>query len=210
MAKPYSNLPGCSGHIHLSLNTKDGKNLFFDSDSPDKTSSLLKAFVAGVLKGLPSIMALLAPNINRFCIFISYKRLNINFWAPVNISMGFDDRCSALRIITPPVCSLKATRIEIRVPGADINAYLALSGIIACGYYGINNKLELPSPKEQQQQLPPTLTDAVFKMSEPNSIARQVLGNEFVEHYATTRSHEIREYNSTVTNWELERYMETC
>lgn len=65
MAKPHSNLPGCSGHIHLSLNSKDGKNLFFDESTKDKTSTLLKSFVAGVLKGLPSIMALLAPNINR-------------------------------------------------------------------------------------------------------------------------------------------------
>lgn len=66
MAKPYSNLPGCSGHIHLSLNSKDGKNLFHDNNSPDKTSKLLKSFAAGVLLGLPSIMALVAPNINRY------------------------------------------------------------------------------------------------------------------------------------------------
>ena len=133
--------------------------------------------------------------------------MNINFWAPVNISVGFDDRCSALRIITPPICSPQATRIEIRVPGADINTYLALSGIIACGYYGIDNNLELLNTTNEQ--LPSTLQNAIDKMNEPNSLARQVLGNDFVNHYVITRQHELREYNSTVTDWELTRYMET-
>ena len=136
--------------------------------------------------------------------------MNINFWAPVNISVGFDDRCSALRIINPPICSPQATRIEIRVPGADINSYLALSGIIACGYYGIKHNLDLPSSEQQQAQLPATLTEAIAQMNRKDSIARQVLGNEFVDHYVATRLHEVREYNSTITDWEISRYMETC
>lgn len=83
MAKPYSDQPGCSGHLHFSLKKgADGKNAFSDPKDPQLISDTLRHFLAGVLKGLPSIMAILAPTVN------SYKRLNIAYWAPVTVSYG--------------------------------------------------------------------------------------------------------------------------
>jgi glutamine synthetase len=205
MAKPYENQPGCSGHLHFSLKNIKGENLFLDEKDPQFVSATLKSFVAGVMQGLPSIMAILAPTIN------SYKRLNAAYWAPVTISYGFESRTSAIRIITPPICSSNSTRIEVRVPGADHNPYLAIAAILACGYRGITQNLPLPAYQDPSScpSLPRSLLDAVEKMDEPNSIARQVLGAEFIDHYVATRRHELRLWQTTVTTWELNRYMET-
>ncbi|KAJ2991500.1 hypothetical protein HDV02_003759, partial [Globomyces sp. JEL0801] len=206
MAKPYGDQPGCSGHMHFSLQDKNGKNLFADANDPELVSDTLRHFVAGVLLGLPSIMAILAPNVN------SYKRLNEAYWAPVTVSYGHESRQAAIRIITPPVSSPSATRIEVRVPGADVNSYLASAAILACGYYGITNKVPLPAHQSANQcpPLPKTLRAAVTKMAETDSLARKVLGDEFVEHYTTTRLHELRIWDLAVTDWELKRYMETA
>lgn len=119
--KPHTGLPGCSGHIHVSLSSlsSHSSNNLFASSTIDPTtplnnlSSLGKHFLAGVLKGLPSIMCILAPNIN------SYKRLVANFWAPINVTYGFENRTAAVRVIAPPSCPPSATRLEMRVSGAD-------------------------------------------------------------------------------------------
>lgn len=205
MAKPYSDQPGCSGHLHFSLQDSTGKNLFVNNSDPELISDTLRHFVAGILKGLPSIMAILAPTIN------SYKRLNVAYWAPVTVSYGFESRLSAIRIITPPTCSRAATRIEIRVPGADINCYLACAAILACGYYGIKEKLPLPAlvPLSDCDYLPMTLRDAIKVMESTDSLAREVLGSEFVDHYVATRKNELRRWDLAVTDWELMRYLET-
>lgn len=112
MAKPYANLPGCSGHIHVSLKGPDGLNAFRHTANgiPCKT---LSQSLAGLLSALPSLMAVFAPTIN------SYKRLVENYWAPVTVSWGFETRTTAIRVIAPPTCEPGATRIEVRVPGAD-------------------------------------------------------------------------------------------
>lgn len=205
MAKPYADKPGCSGHLHFSLVNENGKNVFRDDSDPQKVSDTLRYFVAGVMNGLPSIMAILAPTIN------SYKRLNEAYWAPVTVSYGFEDRAAAIRIITAPVCSPDATRIEVRVPGADINTYLACAAILACGYRGISEKMVLPDyvPAMECERLPATLHDAVEKMNAASSMARTVLGGAFVDHYCATRTHELRVWNMAVTDWEINRYMET-
>ena len=116
MAKPHPNLPGCSGHIHFSLRSKEGKNAF-EQTKDGVPCETMKKCLAGILKGLPSIMAIFGPTIN------SYKRLVENYWAPVTVSYGFENRTTALRIIAPPTCEPSATRIEVRVPGADGNFY---------------------------------------------------------------------------------------
>lgn len=129
----------------------------------------------------------------------------------MTVSYGFENRTSALRIITAPICSHEATRVEVRVPGADVNSYLAGAAILACGYYGINNKVALPpqKPSGECEKLPRSLAAAVAKMTEANSLARKVLGDDFIDHYAATRRHEIRIWEMAVTDWELSRYMET-
>jgi glutamine synthetase len=136
-----------------------------------------------------------------------------NFWAPVFLNYGFEDRNAAIRLITPPFCSPGSSRIEVRVPGADINTHLALSAIIGCGFYGIENNLgvtETPTSAggPRGERLPQNLKAAVEAMTAKDSMARKVLGDGFVKHYAATRLNEWQIYERSVTNWELTRYLE--
>ncbi|KAG0199214.1 hypothetical protein BGX28_007463 [Mortierella sp. GBA30] len=183
----------------------------------DKMSQLMKYFTAGLLTALPSIMCILAPNIN------SYKRLVENYWAPVTISWGIESRVSAIRIIGPPQCDPKGTRLEMRVGGADINPHLAIAACLAAGLHGIKNKLRMPvgpttaeleadiaSGKGQlkAERLPKSLKDSALKMMEKGSIARQILGDAFVDHYGATRMNEYQLWETAVTTWETKRYFE--
>ncbi|PKY19332.1 glutamine synthetase/guanido kinase [Rhizophagus irregularis] len=245
MAKPHADLPGCSGHLHFSLKSiETGENIFAKKDSSVECknsfaengssnpkewkdtkfmSDTMKHFLAGILVGLPSIMPFLAPTVN------SYKRLVENYWAPINVSWGLENRTAAIRVISPPTSSASATRIEMRVSGADINPYLAISATLACGLYGIENKLpilmpplshvnkEIFTPEEkmnllaqhQEKRLAKNLQEATHTMMAKDSIARKVLGDRFVDHFGKTRLHEWKLWETTVTNWEIKRYFET-
>ncbi|KAG0249518.1 hypothetical protein BG011_009219 [Mortierella polycephala] len=244
MAKPYGDQPGCSGHLHFSLRDIISKaNLFAaspssattpppetnDDDPPvwersvpgvEHMSQIMKWFTAGLLTGLPSIMAIMAPNIN------SYKRLVENHWAPVTVSWGIESRISAIRVIGPPQCDAKGTRLEMRVGGADINPHLAIASCLAMGLWGIKNKLPMPvgpttagvevnsakdgngHVKVKAERLPKSLKDSAEAMLAPESIARQVLGDAFVDHYGATRLNEYRIWETAVTTWETKRYFE--
>lgn len=214
MAKPKHGLPGNSGHMHVSLVDKVGKNLLFretpDENSPwpdvAQVSDIGRHFLAGLLEGLPDIMPMFAPTIN------SYKRLVENFWAPVTVSWGLEHRAASIRLIAPPTCKPGATRFEVRVPGADANPYFVYSAILACGIRGIEKKLEIPCPplvkgenvggaSDQGARLAKSLREAVDRFTRKGSIAREVLGDEFVEHFAGTRDHEIRLWEEAVTDW---------
>lgn len=228
MAKPWGNLPGCSGHIHVSLRDATGFNIFAVSDSELKTgregasydelkylSQAGEWFLAGVLDGLPDIMPLLVPTIN------GYKRLvgGEAFWAPNAVTYGYDSRAASVRLISPPSVPPAATRLEVRVPGADMNAFFALSAIFQLGMRGMEKKLALPvaplsqlTPEDKKngtvKMLPISLEAATQRMMQPSSIAREVLGNDFVEHFGGTREHEVKLWNEAVTSWEVERYLE--
>lgn len=213
MAKPIAGLSGNSGHIHLSLVDKDGTNLFAQETDENARykdlqnfSKLGQQFTAGVLTGLADIMPLLAPTIN------SYKRLIENYWAPVNISWGLEHRLASVRLIAPPTCSPKATRIEVRVPGADIVPHYALSALIGLGLHGISQNLEFPCPplgaSSEGIRLPKDLRSAVARFMAPKSLARVVLGDAFVEHFGMTRLHECQLWDQTVTEYEVRRYLE--
>ncbi len=215
MAKPAAGLSGNSGHIHLSLASPDGTNLFYRT-SKDKNpqypdiahfSDIARHFIAGILEGLPDIMPLLAPNIN------SYKRLVENYWAPVTVSWGLEHRLASVRLIAPPTCAPKSTRIEIRVPGADNVPHFAISALIALGLRGIANKSAFPVPPisvdiDAGLRLAKDLREATDKFAKDGSLARECLGDSFVDHYAMTRRMEIKEWESSVTEWEVKRYME--
>ncbi|KAF9100323.1 hypothetical protein BGX29_006711 [Mortierella sp. GBA35] len=175
-------------------------------------SQMMKYFTAGLLAALPSILCILAPNIN------SYKRLVENYWAPVTISWGIESRVSAIRVIGPPQCEPKGTRLEMRVGGADINPHLAIAACLAAGLYGIKKRLAMPvGPTTVEaagegavrgERLPKSLKESALKMLEKGSIAREVLGDEFVEHYGATRLNEHRLWETAVTTWETKRYFE--
>lgn len=207
MAKPSSELPGCSGHVHQSLwNLEKNKNLFYDKDKKDNMSAVMRSFLAGQLLCLPEILPMLAPTIN------SYKRLVEGAWAPTTITWGHDNRTTALR---PLVGSEKSTRIEHRVVGSDTNPYLAMAACLGSGLYGIKHKLELniePTvgngyEDSKNGKLPSNLLEASNKMKE-SPIAKEIFGDVFVDHFTYTREWEWKQFSASVTDWETKRYFE--
>ncbi|MGZ3639117.1 MAG: glutamine synthetase family protein, partial [Ktedonobacterales bacterium] len=115
MAKPFANEDGNSGHLHQSLWTPDGQSAFYDAGADHGISSGFRSYIAGVLRTLPEFMALYAPNIN------SYKRFVSGSWAPTVAAWGIETRTPSLRAITG---SPRATHLENRIPGSDVNPYL--------------------------------------------------------------------------------------
>jgi len=213
MAKVSQNLPGCSGHIHQSLWDRDvTTNLFADKSAQYGMSALFKNYVAGQVKAMPELMALIAPTVN------SYKRTGRHTmaWAPCNATWGIENRTAALRVIPGPTGPGKATRVEYRLAAADINPYHAMAASLASGLYGVEEKLELGiplsgsaysiSPKEAEP-LPTSLESATERLN-ASRIARDFLSDAFVDHYVATRRWEVEQFRRAVTNWELERYFE--
>jgi len=233
MAKPKQGLPGNSGHMHVSL-VQDGTSLLARDEAnpaakwPDLAhiSDLGCHFLAGILDGLPDVMPMLAPTIN------SYKRLVENFWAPVTVSWGLENRSASIRLVAPPMCKPSAIRFEVRVAGADANPYFVLAAIVGLGWRGVEKRLEIGIPPgfdEGQQQsqsqsqsesqnkskshsgerLARSLREATAKFMARDSVAREVFGDAFVDHFGGTREHEIRQFDEAVTDWEMKRYIET-
>jgi len=205
MAKWNSQLPGCSGHVHQSL-WRNSKNIFHDEKHPLKMSKAFESYVAGQMKCLPEILPFFAPTVN------SYKRLVDGYWAPTKVTWGVDNRTTALRVIPG---SAKSTRLETRVPGADVNPYLALSAAIASGLYGVEKNLKLNAApvkgsaylEKKAERLPRNLYEATMRLSD-SKVAREIFGDVFVEHFVQTRLWEWRQFQDSVTNWELQRYFE--
>ncbi|MBS1914943.1 MAG: glutamine synthetase [Bacteroidetes bacterium] len=207
MAKWNEDLPGCSGHVHQSLWSADGKqNLFYDKKSKTNMSALLESYIAGQLHCLPHILPMYAPTIN------SYKRLVEGAWAPTTLTWAIDNRTTALRVL--PSGSSSA-RLETRVVGSDSNPYLAMAGCLASGLYGIKNKLKLKTPQtigngyadKKNGILPGNLWSATQAMKS-SDIAQELFGKDFVEHFTGTREWEWRQFSKVVTDWELKRYLE--
>ena len=207
MAKINENLPGCSGHVHQSLWDKELKhNLFYDDKDAHLMSDLMKSYIAGQLYCLPYILPMIAPTIN------SYKRLVEGAWAPTTLTWGIDNRTVALRALP---CSSKATRLETRVVGSDTNPYLALAACLAAGLYGVKNKMKLQKEATSGNGykdlsngvLPQNLYEATQNMKQ-STIATELFGAGFVEHFTQTREWEWRQYAKAVTDWELKRYFE--
>jgi glutamine synthetase len=207
MAKFNENLPGCSGHVHQSLWSADGKqNLFYDKKNKTNISSLMESYIAGQLHCLPYILPMYAPTIN------SYKRLVEGAWAPTTITWAIDNRTTALRVLCGGATS---TRLETRVVGSDSNPYLAMAGCLASGLYGIKNKLKLKIPStngngyadKKNGVLPKNLWDATQAMKE-SDLPVSLFGKTFVDHFTGTREWEWRQFSKVVTDWELKRYME--
>ncbi len=205
MAKWNPSLPGCSGHVHQSLwNPAGDRNLFFDASEPRKISKLLRNYVGGQLELMPELTALFWPTIN------SYKRSVENTWAPTTAGWGFENRTTALRVISG---GEKSTRIEQRMLGADMNAFIGMAAALAAGLWGIENEVEPPVACEGNayqnpgKPLPRNLKEAV-KLLRESERAHRLIGEGFLDHYLRTRDWEVRQFERAVTTWELERYLE--
>jgi glutamine synthetase len=196
MAK-WNEREGNSCHIHLSLRREDGTALFEADDSA------FERFLAGQLACLEELCLLFAPNVN------SYKRFAAGSFAPTAVAWGRDNRTCALRVVGHGA----SRRIECRLPGADVNPYLALSAMIAAGLHGMDAELELEPAYEgnayvsDKPRVPGTLRDArdAFASSD---VAREAFGEEVVEHYLNAARVELDAFAAAVTDWERFRGFE--
>jgi len=199
MAK-YNEREGNSCHIHLSLRASDGTLVFGEGA---ERSATYDHFIAGLLATMRDFTLLYAPNIN------SYKRFAAGSFAPTAIAWGLDNRTCAIRLVgTGP-----GARLENRLPGGDVNPYLALAAMLAGGLHGVAEKLQLEDQlvgnayASDKPQVPSTLQQArdAFHGS---AIARSLLGDEVVDHYTNMADVELSAFGAAVTDWELRRTFE--
>ena len=201
MAK-YDAHEGNSCHIHLSLRAADGEPVFAGARAGG-VSNVFERFLAGQLAALPEMTYLFAPNIN------SYKRYQPDSFAPTAVKWGRDNRTCAMRVVGHG----ESLRFENRVPGGDVNPYLAVAGMIAAGLHGIENELPLEDPfdgnayEADSAKVPQLLSDAA-RLFESSTLARTALGDEVVEHYANAARVELAAFNAAVTDWERVRGFE--
>jgi glutamine synthetase len=201
MAK-YNDREGNSCHIHLSLRTPDGKPVFA-GDRPHGVSATFEHFLAGQLASLREMSYFFAPNIN------SYKRYQPDTFAPTAVMWGLDNRTCALRVVGHG----SSLRFENRVPGGDVNPYLAVAAMIAAGLHGIDNELPLVEPfggnayATDSVRVPPTLREAA-RLLEGSAVAREAFGTDVVDHYANAARVEILAFDAAVTDWERVRSFE--
>lgn len=205
MAKWDKAFPGQGGHVHVSLQDSDGNGIFVGPDGG--LSETMRHFIGGIRQLAPELAALAAPTVN------SYRRLVPGYWAPTAATWGVDNRTVAVRAITG---SPKSQRVEFRIPGADTNPYLSLAAALGAGLWGIENKIDPGMPMTgnaytqdvgPELQLPRSLGEAAERLHR-STAARQIFGDDFVEHFAATRDWEEREFRRHVTDWELSRYFE--
>ncbi len=201
MAK-YNEREGNSCHVHLSLRTPDGEPVFA-GDGPGGVSELFDRFVAGQLAALRELSYFFAPNIN------SYKRYQPGSFAPTAVMWGVDNRTCAIRVVGQG----QSLRFENRVPGGDVNPYLAVAAMIAAGLHGVDNGLAPAAAfagnayASDAQRVPTTLREAA-ELWQASTIARAAFGDAVVEHYANTAQVELTAFDAAVTDWERVRNFE--
>jgi glutamine synthetase len=201
MAK-FNEREGNSCHIHLSLTDADGRNVMA-GDRPGEMSVVMRQFLAGQLAALREFSLLYAPNVN------SYKRFQPGSFAPTAVAWGFDNRTCALRVVGHG----RSTRFENRLPGGDVNPYLAVAGLVAAGLHGIEQELELPEAcagnayTAGYEHVPTTLHEAA-ELWENSPVAKAAFGDEVVAHYRNMARVELAAFDAAVTDWELRRSFE--
>ena len=193
MAKPRSDWPGSSCHLHLSL--REG------------TPATLRHFIGGLLEGMAELTAIFAPTPNSYRRFVPYS------WAGTTATWGVDNRSAGLRAIRG---GDGAMRVEHRQAGADANPYLAVAAALAAGLDGVRRECEPPPPVDGDmyasaegaaRPLPATLGEAT-DLLERSALARDWLGGDVVEHCVAMRRGELAAQASAVTDWETSRYLE--
>lgn len=195
---------GSSSHVHQSL-WKDGKPAFFDADRPDGKSELMDHYMAGLIKYAADYTYFMAPYIN------SYKRFAKGSFAPTKIIWSVDNRTAAYRLCG---ADSKAIRVECRIPGSDMNPYLAQAAMLAAGIKGIEEKLELPSAfsgdayeDTTSAHIPRNLRDAKDALNRSDML-RAAMGDDVIDHYTRAAQWEQEEFDRTVTDWEIARGFE--
>ncbi|WP_433368949.1 glutamine synthetase family protein [Actinoplanes sp. CA-142083] len=202
MAKPNAR-EGNSCHIHFSLRGRDGKSAML-GDGPGHLSVTGQRVLAGLLATMRDFCLLFAPNIN------SYKRFQPGSFAPTALRWGVDNRTCALRMAGHG----QGMRVENRVPGGDVNPYLAIAALVAGAIYGIEHELDLESEfvgnayeDASAGRVPATLREA-HQLWLASDLAREAFGADVVGHYANMAQVELTAFDAAVTDWELRRGFE--
>jgi glutamine synthetase len=218
MPKPIFGINGSGMHCHQSLFTEDGKNLFFDANEASKLSTLAYGFIAGQLKHARAMAAVVAPTIN------SYKRLVPGYEAPVYVGWAQINRSALIRIPHYTAGREKSMRAELRCPDPAANPYLAFAVMLGAALDGIDSQLPCPKPlnnvnvyhltKEELvargiEELPGSLSEALREL-EKDSLLQDALGGMVYEAFQRAKWAEIEEHRMKVTDWEVERYLETA
>jgi len=214
MPKPIAGINGNGMHVHQSLH-KDGNNLFYNEKSKyNGLSETARHFIAGQLKYMQAMSAILNPSIN------SYKRLVPGYEAPIYLAWGHTNRSALIRI--PRITNAgKGTRCELRSPDSSANPYLAFAVMLAAGLEGIKNKMKAPTPIDENiyrltdkkakrmriKTLPSSLNLALRKM-ENSSFMKDTLGEHTFKMFLEEKKIEVAEYNSFVSQWEIDKYLE--
>ena len=214
MPKPIAHINGSGMHTHLSLFTEDGENAFHDADDEFTLSETAYSFLAGILEHAPAISAVTNPTVN------SYKRLVPGYEAPIYIAWSDVNRSALVR--KPAARVPAASRIEFRAPDPSCNPYLALAVMIHAGLDGIENDLECPDPVRENiydfdedkreeygiETLPGNLGEAIDALEE-DEVVTSALGPHVSEKFVEAKRQEFSEYIADVSQWELDRYLET-
>jgi len=200
MAK-YDEREGNSCHIHLSVRSTDGEPVMAGEGAG--FSPLMERWLAGQLACLEELTLLYAPNVN------SYKRFAEGSFAPTSVAWGRDNRTCSMRVVGKG----ESLRVENRVPGGDVNPYLALAATIAAGLHGIDEGLTLEPELSgnayvsDRPRVPATLRDAAARF-EGSSLARNAFDDDVVEHYLNAARVELAAFDAAVTDWERFRGFE--
>jgi glutamine synthetase len=214
MPKPIPRINGSGMHTHLSLFTEDGENAFHDGDDEFDLSATAKQFLAGILEHAPAITAVANPTVN------SYKRLIPGYEAPVYVAWSDVNRSALVR--KPAARVPAASRIELRSPDPSCNPYLAFATMIHAGLDGIENDLECPDPVRENiyefdeekraeygiDTLPENLGQAIDAL-EADDVVMDALGPHTGEKFVEAKRQEYKDYLVEVSDWELDRYLET-
>jgi glutamine synthetase len=216
MPKPIFGINGSGMHTHQSLwDDKRGKNAFADAKDAYGLSAVARHYIAGTLEHARGMIAVLAPLVN------SYKRLVPGYEAPVYIGWARINRSALIRIPQISKGQLDSTRIELRCPDPSSNPYLAFAAMLAAGLDGIERKLPIPDPVEENlyhldeaklqsrkiRQLPGTLAEALDELS-GDEVIREALGDHVFERFVEAKREEWDAYRMQVTGWETARYLE--
>jgi glutamine synthetase len=194
---------GNSCHIHISLRSATGEAVLASEGGPHGFSPMMESFIAGQLALLRELTLLLAPNIN------SYKRFAAGSFAPTTVAWGLDNRTCALRVVG----SGHGLRLENRVPGGDVNPYLAVAALIAAGLHGIDHRLELEPMLEgnayvsAKPRVPASLAEAASLLRSSEAAAK-AFGEDVVAHYVRAAEVELEAFQKAVTDWERFRGFE--
>ncbi|POG56782.1 type I glutamate--ammonia ligase [Haloferax marisrubri] len=213
MPKPIPRINGSGMHTHISL-FQDGENAFHDGDDEFDLSDTAKSFVAGILDHAPAITAVADPTVN------SYKRLVPGYEAPVYIAWSDRNRSALIR--KPAARTPAASRIEARFPDPSCNPYLAFAALIHAGLDGVEKDLDCPDPvreniyefdEEKREEygietLPKDLGGAVDALEE-DEVIQDALGDHVFEKFVEAKRSEFKDYLVDVSQWELDRYLET-